>query len=113
MIGPDHARRDRCIDRLAGYTQQSGRDPASIGIDAIVTLTRGHPVPDPDTSLRGPEEWAADVAQWQALGATRLSINTMGAGFATADDHIHALHRFLEITPTQHTQPADNTLPKQ
>lgn len=34
---------------------------------------------------------AAAVEQWRAAGATHLSINTMGAGLSSVDDHIAAL----------------------
>jgi hypothetical protein len=31
------------------------------------------------------------IAAWREAGATHLSINTMGGGFSTVDDHIAAL----------------------
>ena len=105
MISPDDAARDGYVDRLAGFARERGRNPNTIGIDAIVTLAQGGPVPDPDASLRSPEEWAADVAQWQALGATHLTVNTMGAGFSAVQDHTDALQRFLEISPMRDVEP--------
>jgi hypothetical protein len=35
--------------------------------------------------------WAKFVEAWQNLGATYLSINTMGAGLTTPQDHIDKL----------------------
>jgi hypothetical protein len=35
------------------------------------------------------------VAAWQRLGATHLMIATMGAGYATVDDHLGALETAL------------------
>jgi len=32
-----------------------------------------------------------EVGQWSAAGATHLSINTMGAGLRSVDDHLAAL----------------------
>jgi hypothetical protein len=38
------------------------------------------------------EQAIADTADaWRAAGATHLSVNTMGAGLRTVDDHIGAL----------------------
>jgi probable F420-dependent oxidoreductase len=99
MIGPDDVLRDGCLGRLATYAREVGRDPDSIGIDAMVTLAQGGPVPDSSPSLRNPKEWVDDVARWQALGATHLTVNTMGAGFSTTQAHIDAIQRFKEIVP--------------
>jgi hypothetical protein len=33
----------------------------------------------------------AEVGQWNDAGATHLSINTMGAGLVSVDDHLAAL----------------------
>ena len=35
------------------------------------------------------------VAAWQRLGATHLTIATMGAGYGTVDDHLAALETAL------------------
>ncbi|MBI4340485.1 MAG: LLM class F420-dependent oxidoreductase, partial [Chloroflexi bacterium] len=43
-----------------------------------------------------PEEWARTAAAWRELGATHLSLNTMGAGFSTLAQHLDALRRFKE-----------------
>jgi hypothetical protein len=42
-------------------------------------------------------QWAGYAAAWRALGATHLSINTMGAGFATPQAHIDGLRRAREV----------------
>jgi probable F420-dependent oxidoreductase len=58
----------------------AGRDPAAI-------LFEGRADYRPDD----PEKVALHTARWVEAGATSLSINTMGAGLAGADDHIAAL----------------------
>ena len=68
------------IERLHGYARAAGRDPATIGIEARVSSKDGTPT-----------ELAAVARAWQAVGATHLGINTMGAGLATPHDHIRAL----------------------
>jgi hypothetical protein len=96
MLGPEEARREGFISRLRGYAEGRGRDPASIGIDPILSLTRGGPVPEGDALLRTPEEWLGDLAAWRSLGATHLSVNTMGAGFSV-QQHLEALQRFKDV----------------
>jgi len=70
----DDARRQ--VDEAA---RAAGRDPARIGLEGRV-------------SWRGdPGELTERLRQWQAAGATHVSVNTMGAGLATVDDHLAAL----------------------
>jgi probable F420-dependent oxidoreductase len=95
MIGPEEALRDGFISRLHSYAQERGRDPAGIGIDPIVSLARGGPVPEGNAPLRTPEEWMGDLEGWRALGATHLTVNTMGAGFSV-QEHLDAIGRFKE-----------------
>ena len=68
------------VERLRGYARDAGRDPATIGLEPRLNLTA---VP--------PGERVDYVAGWQRLGATYLTIATMGAGLATADDHLGVL----------------------
>jgi len=68
------------VERLHGYARDAGRDPAGIGLEPRLNLAT---VPAADRSDY--------VATWQHLGATHLTIATMGAGFTTVDDHLGAL----------------------
>jgi probable F420-dependent oxidoreductase len=96
MFGPQEARRDGSVRRLHGYGREQGRDPADIGIDAILTLTHGGPVPEAAAPLRPPAAWVEDVRAWRALGVTHLSVNTMGAGLSVSD-HLDAIGRFKQV----------------
>jgi probable F420-dependent oxidoreductase len=96
MIGPEEARRDGFVSRLRAYAREQGRDPSTIGIDPILSLAHGGPVPDGTAAMRTPEAWMGDLAAWQALGATHLSVNTMGAGFSVRR-HLEALQRFKDV----------------
>jgi hypothetical protein len=40
------------------------------------------------------------IRQWQDAGATHLSVNTMGAGLKTIDDHLAALATTAEAAKT-------------
>ena len=84
----DDARQDIAILREAAAA--AGRDPAAVGIDA--TLAIGD---------RGPEEWAAEAAEWRAMGASHLTVRTMRAGLPGPDAHLDALRRFREVWPAE------------
>jgi probable F420-dependent oxidoreductase len=64
---------------------EAGRDPASLGMEGRVSW-RG-----------GPEELAEHAASWRAAGASHISVNTMGAGLATVDDHLAALEAAAQV----------------
>jgi len=59
---------------------EAGRDPSSIGMEGRISVGS-----DPAESV------GTLLPAWQDAGATHLSLNTMGAGLATVDDHIAAL----------------------
>lgn len=82
---PQRAPDDKARDLLARLRDEigiAGRNVEDVGIEARLTLAK---VEQPG--------WARFVADWQALGATHLSVNTMGAGLATPDDHLAALRQ--------------------
>ena len=58
----------------------AGRDPAALGMEGRVTWGDG-----------GATKLAEQAKRWRDAGATHLSVNTMGAGLATVDDHVAAL----------------------
>ena len=60
--------------------QIAQHEAASIPFEGRVNWTEG-----------GVETIAQHTERWRASGATHLAINTMHAGFATADAHIDAL----------------------
>jgi alkanesulfonate monooxygenase SsuD/methylene tetrahydromethanopterin reductase-like flavin-dependent oxidoreductase (luciferase family) len=54
------------LERLFGFASAKGRDPTSIGINGVILLRPDIP----------PEEAARDIAKWQRLGATQITVNT-------------------------------------
>jgi len=58
---------------------QAGRDPASLGMEGRLGWHEDR------------DQLAAAMRQWHHAGATHLSVNTMGAGLMTVDDHLAAL----------------------
>ncbi len=58
----------------------AGRDPATIGMEGRVSW-----------GPRGIDAVIEDVSSWRDAGATHVSVNTMGAGFTSVDQHLEAL----------------------
>jgi probable F420-dependent oxidoreductase len=79
MVNPgprlDEAR--AVVDRAA---QEAGRDPATIGMEGRASWT---PL--------GPDKVVEFIERWRAAGASHVSVNTMGAGFRSLDEHLAAL----------------------
>jgi probable F420-dependent oxidoreductase len=59
---------------------EAGRDPTALGMEGRASWGPG-----------GLDTLLAEVGQWSQAGATHLSINTMGAGLVSVDDHLAAL----------------------
>ncbi|NUS00565.1 MAG: LLM class F420-dependent oxidoreductase [Kribbellaceae bacterium] len=78
----DNARRQIALIRRS--TEAAGRDPATIGIEARLTLGA---VPEQD--------WRAFADAWRDLGATHLCVNTMNLGLARPEDHAQVLREVL------------------
>jgi probable F420-dependent oxidoreductase len=74
------------LELLDRYLEEAGRRRSTIGLEPRVNYGDGHP-----------EGWQTVMAGWQAVGATHFTINTMGCGFTTPDQHVAALRRFSEL----------------
>lgn len=85
---PDDKMRET-LERLRGYIREAGRDPSTVGIEARMSTKTGNL-----------DEWVRQTEAWRALGATHISINTMGAGYKSLAEHIDALRRYkAAVTP--------------
>ena len=73
------------LDRMHGYAREAGRDPSTIGIEGRVVAA--------DTT---PDDWAKRAQEWQGLGASHISINTMKVGLRSPQEHIDTIRRFKE-----------------
>ncbi len=81
---PDDEMR-RTLERLRSHVSEAGRDPRSIGLEARITMSEG--------DLNQLVGW---TEAWRQLGATHLSLNTMGAGLTSPAEHIRAIRRYKE-----------------
>ena len=88
-LGPSDEKMEQTIQRLNSYLREAGRDPNTFGIEAQIYAREG----DIDN-------WISQTRRWQELGATHLSLNTMGAGFTTLQQHLDALRRYKETLGT-------------
>jgi len=71
---------DEALALVAEGAEAAGRDPAAIGMEGRVSWTAD-----------GVAKLVDHVGRWRAAGATHVSINTMGVGLATVDDHLEVL----------------------
>jgi probable F420-dependent oxidoreductase len=75
---------------VEGAAREAGRDPAALGMEGRVTWSREGGIP----------RLVDHAGRWRDAGATHLSINTMGSGLATVDEHLHVLAEAAEaLTP--------------
>ncbi|MEX1019620.1 MAG: LLM class F420-dependent oxidoreductase [Litorilinea sp.] len=74
------------LEVLDTYLAQAGRKRSDIGIEPRLTYKRD-----------GAEQWAPFLADWQAVGATHFSVNTMGCGFKTPAEHLAALEEVASV----------------
>jgi probable F420-dependent oxidoreductase len=72
---------------VAQAAAEAGRDPATIGMEGRVAW-RG----DNDAVIGALQAWAG-------AGASHVSVNTMGAGLASVDDHLAVLERLAGNLP--------------
>jgi probable F420-dependent oxidoreductase len=72
------------IERLRGWVDEAGRDPAAFGIDARISVGTG-----------SPDEWRRAAEEWRGLGVSHLSLVTMGGGLVGPDQHVERLREAL------------------
>ncbi len=77
------------VERLRSYIRDAGRNVEDVGIEGRVSMFN---TPD--------EEWASALDGWKALGATHVTLNTMGVQLASPQAHIDAIRRFSEVAAT-------------
>ena len=81
---PDDAMR-ATLEKLRNYIKEAGRELSDVGIEARVNASDG------DLN-----EQARLTETWHGLGATHISINTMGAGFKSPTEHILAVQHYAQ-----------------
>lgn len=74
------------LDLIARSLQDVGRNRSDFGIEARLAYGDGNP-----------NTWLAILHEWQAVGATHFSFNTMGSGFDTPEKHLAAVETFAKV----------------
>jgi probable F420-dependent oxidoreductase len=74
------------LESIAQGAAEVGRDPSTIQFEGRVNFVPGEQ-----------EQLAQHAQRWRGAGASHLSVNTMHAGLAGAEDHIAALAAVAEV----------------
>jgi probable F420-dependent oxidoreductase len=78
MVGPG-PKLELALQEVAQAAREAGRDPAQIAMEGRVSWNGNA------------DDLAAGLRVWADAGASHVSINTMGEGLASVDDHLRAL----------------------
>ena len=73
------------VELLKRSLEAAGRDRSQFGIEARIPYGDGNP-----------HTWELLIHDWQELGATIFSVNTMGKGFDSPAAHLAALRTFAK-----------------
>ncbi|MBI4306722.1 MAG: LLM class F420-dependent oxidoreductase [Chloroflexi bacterium] len=76
------------LEQLRSLARKYGRDPATIGVEGRMTLKLG-----------AEAGWESTLKGWKDLGATYVSLNTMGNGLKGPEAHIKRLESFRRVVP--------------
>jgi alkanesulfonate monooxygenase SsuD/methylene tetrahydromethanopterin reductase-like flavin-dependent oxidoreductase (luciferase family) len=74
------------VDLLEQSLELAGRSFTDFGIEWRLSYGEGKP-----------EVWKRMIQEWQEIGVTHLSFNTMGAGFDSPKKHMDALRLFANV----------------
>jgi probable F420-dependent oxidoreductase len=75
---------------LDGFLRQEGRSRANFGLEPRVAYGKGNE-----------EAWRKSLDAWAAENASHFTVNTMGSGFTSPEEHLRALRHFAEtMIPT-------------
>jgi probable F420-dependent oxidoreductase len=69
------------IKRMRQLAREAGRDPARIGVEGAIRYQPGTP----------PEDYRKAWLEWQQIGATHVTVNTIGTGKGSVERHLAAL----------------------
>lgn len=81
------------VERIRTAAQGAGRDPASIGLEAWVSV-----------GGLAPEDWVLEAEGWRMLGAHYVAVNTeftsgrhRASDATTVDEHLRLLERYRDV----------------
>jgi probable F420-dependent oxidoreductase len=71
------------LEQILSFVEEARRERTEFGLEVRIYYGDG-----------SPDGWKQLLLGWQALGATQVSFNTMGAGFTSPEQHMSAIQRF-------------------
>lgn len=74
------------LAQLDRFLSDAGRTRSAFGLEARLAYGTGQP-----------DLWRQWLTDWQALGATHISFNTMGKGLTAPGQHLAALREFAQL----------------
>jgi hypothetical protein len=80
-LSPNDAR--PAIEKIEHFLAENDRDRTGFGFEARL------PYKDGDPAI-----WESTLRGWESLEFTHISVNTMGSGFQTPEQHLEAIARF-------------------
>jgi probable F420-dependent oxidoreductase len=78
---------DAALATIRDAARAAGRDPNEVGVEGRISVGDGNQA-----------RIKTEFEEWQDLGASHVSFNTMGAGLADIAEHISALQSAIETT---------------
>lgn len=74
------------LARMRTWVEEAGRDWSAFGIEQRISVGSGTP-----------DDWRATADEWRELGATHLSLATMGGELAGVEGHLERLREAHEV----------------
>jgi probable F420-dependent oxidoreductase len=74
------------MDRIHGWLEAAGRDPATFGVEGRL-----------DTGTGNSDDWSRTIEMWRGFHASHVSVSTAGAGSPRA--HVQRLEQVRSILP--------------
>jgi probable F420-dependent oxidoreductase len=73
------------LAKMRAWRAAAGRDWDGFGVEARLNAGTGTP-----------DDWRRTLDEWRGLGATHISVNTMGGGLGAPDGHVERLGQVLD-----------------
>jgi probable F420-dependent oxidoreductase len=73
------------LERMKAWREAAGGDWSSYGIEARINAGTGTP-----------DDWRQTLEEWQGLGATHITVNTMNGGLKGPEQHIQRIREVKE-----------------
>ena len=73
------------LELLEGFLNENKRQMKDIGLEVRISYGNGDP-----------EAWVKAIQGWETVGATHLSVNFMGCGLQTPQEHMLAVREFAQ-----------------